>query len=461
MEVLAVHRPGSMNSGGGYSIFKVRWPFPLGYSHGKINPEEFTSGSDLFEEVVRVIFGGSQLLLIEEGAGRFSTVFRYGDGAEMRLPVTTPAKDLITATEIDYRKYRGEIKRLREEHPLLEDRLDIPEADFEDFVVEALLLPAMLERTDPVSFFVLGGLLQQSLQAEDDGSASFLLDAAEGLLYVLEEPIRAQIRLRNIFEMTFDGMERATQREQFEKLCRVYPDVGRLCDPLTLPNVEPGQRIFRVNSILGLRLLELTLYFQQDAQRIARCDYCWGWFIPKTKKVTRYCDRVTDGFLCKQRGSRFKRNLVEEQDGALRVYNQLRDRMYARFLRWQDAASTERANLIPMDYDQYTTWSENARLARMEYLDGKLTAEGFLRKIDTTHELASYETDKAELVEETVWQRMVAGDFAFDAETHYPERMQVLDLGVEEPKWELRTADELRRGDQQGHQSFREKYGKG
>ena len=278
---------------------------------------------------------------------------------------------------------------------------------------------------------------------------------------MLEEPIRAQIRLRNIFEMTLDGMERATQRERFEKLCRTYPDVGRLCDPSTLPDVEPGQRVFRVNSILGLWLLELTLYFQQDAQRIARCDYCWGWFIPKTKKVTRYCDRVTDGFPCKKRGSRFKRNLVKEQDGALRACVQLRDRMYARFLRWQDAASTERANLIPMDYDQYTEWSENARLARMEYLNGKLTAEEFLQRIDTTHELENYETDKAELVEETVWQCLVSGNLGFDAETHYPETMLELDLGTEEPKWELRTADELRRGDQQGHQSLREKYGKG
>ena len=403
---------------------------------------------------------GSQLLLAEEGAGRFSTVLRYGDGTEKRLPVTTPAKDLIAATEIDYRKYRGEIKRLRDEHPLFEIRPDISETDFEDFVAEALLLPAMLEKTDPVSFFVLGELLHQSLQAEDDGSASFLLNAAEELLYILEEPIRAQIRLRNIFEMTFDGMERATQRERFERLCQVYLDVGRLCDPSTLPNVEPGKRIFRANSILGLRLLEMMLYFQQDVQRIARCDYCWGWFIPKTKKVTRYCDRMTDGFPCKQRGSRFKRNLIEEQDSAIRMCNQLRDRMYARLLRWQDAAPTERDNLIPMDYDQYTEWSENARLARMEYLDRKLTAGEFLRKIDTTHELESYEADKAELVEETVWQRMVAGDLSFDAEMHYPETMMELDLGAEKPEWELRTVDELRREDQKGHQSLREKYGK-
>ena len=406
------------------------------------------------------LLSGPQLLLEEKGAGLFSAVLHYGDGTEKRLPATMPVKDLIAATEIDYRGYRREIKRFREEHPLFQVRLDISAADFEDLVAEALLLPSMLQKSDPVSFFVLGELLHQSLQAEDDGSASFLLNAAEDLLYVLEDPIRTQVCLRNIFEVTFDGMERATQQERFVKLCQTYPDVVKLCDPSTLPNVEPEQRIFRVNSIFGLRMLELALYFQQDNQRIARCDYCWGWFIPKTKKATRYCDRVTDGFPCKKRGARFKRNLVEEQDGALRVCNQLRDRMYARFLRWQDAVPSERDNLIPMDYDQYTEWSENARLARMEYQDGKLTTEEFLRKIDMTHELESYEAGKAELVEETVWQNRVHGDFSFDPETYYPETMQVLDLGVEEPKWELRTADDLRRRDQKGHQSLREQYGK-
>ena len=412
------------------------------------------------ENKLRGMPSGPQLLLVEKGAGLFSTVLHYEDGTEKQLPATTPAKDLIAAAEIDYRAYRQEVKCLRDEHPLFMARLDISVADFEDFVAEALLLPAMLQKADPVSFFVLGELLDRALQREDDGSALFLLNAAEELLYVLEDPIRTQVCLRNIFEMTFDGMERSTQQERFEKLCRIYPQIGRLCDPASLPDVEQGQRMFRANSIFGLRMLELALYFQQDKQRIARCGYCWGWFIPKTKKATRYCDRVTDGFPCKQRGARFKRNLVEDQDGALKLCNQLRDRMYARLLRWQDAAPDERDKLIPMDYEQYEVWSENARLARMEYLKGKLAAEEFLRRIDTTHELENYEAGKAELVKETAWQRMVAENFGFDPETYYPGMIQTLDLGAAEPKWELYTADDLRRQDQEGHQSLREKYGR-
>ena len=270
------------------------------------------------EDTDQVIGYIPKLLLMEAGEGRFSSVFQHGAGMVERLPVTTPARDLITAAEIDYRPYRKEIKRLRDEHPLFAARLDIAAADFEDFVAEALLLPSMLQKIDPVGFFALGILLDRALQREDDGSALFLLDAAQELLHVLEEPIRTQVYLRNILEMAFDGMERVSQRERFEKLCRVYPQVGKLCDPASLPDVESGQRVFRASSIFGLRLLELVLYLQQDKQRIARCDYCWGWFIPKTKKATRYCDRVTDGFLCKQRGARFKRNLVEDRTGRSR-----------------------------------------------------------------------------------------------------------------------------------------------
>jgi len=96
--------------------------------------------------------------------------------------------------------------------------------------------------------------------------------------------------------MTFDGMERTSQREQFEKLYSIYPDVARLCDPALLDGVPEGGRIFSVHNLLGLYLLELALYFHQDVQRIARCEYCWGYFIPKTKKVTHYCDRIIDGF---------------------------------------------------------------------------------------------------------------------------------------------------------------------
>ena len=94
-------------------------------------------------------------------------------------------------------------------------------------------------------------------------------------------------------------------------------------------------------------------------------------------------------------------------------------------------------------------------------MQGKLTTEEFLRKIDTTHELTSYEVDKIDLPDEpSLWQRLVERDFRFDPKRHFPEKMAHLTLGVPDPQWQILTADDLRREAQKGHQSLKEKYGK-
>ena len=52
-----------------------------------------------------------------------------------------------------------------------------------------------------------------------------------------------------------------------------------------------------------------------------------------------------------------------------------------------------------------------------------MTAEEFLRKIDTTHELTSYEAGKINLPDgPSRWQQLVARDFRFDPERYFPEK---------------------------------------
>ena len=168
---------------------------------------------------------------------------------------------------------------------------------------------------------------------------------------------------------------------------------------------------------------------------------------------------MTDGQSCKQRGANLARLETMAQDEALLISKKLRDRMYARLIRWQDAPPTEQDRLIPMNYEQYEAWSENARTARMAYLRGELTAEEFLRKIDTTHELQSYGAGKAELKKETRWQQRVASSWRFDPESFYPDSMMVLDATPgKKGEWEILTKDDFRRRDQDGHQSLRAKY---
>ena len=83
-----------------------------------------------------------------------------------------------------------------------------------------------------------------------------------------------------------------------------------------------------------------------------------------------------------------------------------------------------------------------------------------LRKIDTMHDLEDYTVGEAQVPPgETAWQRIVASHIGFDLEAHYPQSFMQLDLENEDPKWQTFSADDLRRRDQERHQSLREKYG--
>ena len=127
-----------------------------------------------------------------------------------------------------------------------------------------------------------------------------MLYAGQRQVFALEEPIRTQVRLRNIFDVVFDEMERAAQRERYEKLRGICPAVVRRHFLMRWMDEELGAPVssrrmeYTVSSLYELRLLELMLYFRQEKRRIARYEYCWGYFVPKTSHATSYCDREID-----------------------------------------------------------------------------------------------------------------------------------------------------------------------
>lgn len=183
----------------------------------------------------------------------------------------------------------------------------------------------------------------------------------------------------------------------------------------------------------------------------------------KLKARALYCDRISDGQSCKKQGANLKRRKGPEQDDALKLFKQLRDRMYARMLRYQDAPENQRNRLIPMTPIQYEEWEATACQARRDYMAGRIKAEEFLRRIDTTHELTSYDTVKQELPpEESFWQKRVAADLDFDPERKYPASFMALDLSkpTDNPQWQYLTRENLIQKDQQGHQSLRDEYKK-
>lgn len=221
-----------------------------------------------------------------------------------------------------------------------------------------------------------------------------------------------------------------------------------------------GHRLrYTVENNFELYLLELQLYFRQKKKRIARCECCWQYFIPKTSAETHYCDRVIDGLSCKALGPKLKGKDGAALDEALRIYNVLRHRMEERRNRYEDAPPDQRDRLKPVSDARYQKWISAAVKVRGRYLKGKISASDFLREIDSFGELETYKVEQVSLPEpdSTAWRRHIKGNLDFDPAINYRGFMH-LDLREENAEWKVWTPEEQENIARGGHASLREKY---
>ena len=392
---------------------------------------------------------GPSICLVTDGGPEVEIILVDADGEQRHLPKRTPAELLIEAASIDCGAYRTEVQRLWNEHPLFEECDTTNMENFYDLAVDALCLPDTLKEIGAVAHFVLLERLQALIhQMNDDGSASFPLRTGAGMIHILDEPLLAQIQLRNVFEVAFDDFERGTQRQRYEALKKVYPGLVNRFFPSMMVEDEEGDIPY------GNKLL----YFKQDKQRIAKCERCWNYFIPKTKKQTLYCDRVFNGASCKQAGPNLKRNLGPEYDEALAIYNRIRNLLAEQMERYYNFGPNGR--VYSMDVERYYDWLTMAQHARADYLDRKISSEEFLRRIDSFGVLKDYTAEKSEPVApcDTKWHKRIENDISFDADKSF-QTMQSLDLSKgEDARWECITAEEQKLDARGGNESLMDRY---
>ena len=384
-----------------------------------------------------------------------------GKGCETNYQETTAAELLLQRVELNFVPLRNEVNRLWQQYPL--DYYDLPKRreELSRLAEEVLADSEMLRDLDPLGYFYVSEQLhcyQPELQKALGSENMDLMESAATLMNTLEEPAWSQIPLRNMFEIAFDGMERATQQERYELLTRtyanVYPPVVDRYYPVRRITISDdgtllsGELEYRVESLDDLHHLLFSVYFGQKRQRIVRCECCWEFFIPPTARPARYCDRVIDGKSCKQLGPNLRHAVELSRDAALGTYEALRRRMIARRERYYNAAPDGRGNLIHMDLHEYDAWDQIAQTARKEYLDGKINAEDFLKRIDLYHDLDSYDVDMPKNPGKSIWRRQVEQNIRFDPYQAYPS-MMALNLRVPDPHWET-IPSETRMRDAQG-----------
>ena len=225
---------------------------------------------------------------------------------------------------------------------------------------------------------------------------------------------------------------------------------------------SPLGREYALSDLYELLLAGLSLCFQQDEQRIARCENCWRYFVPKTKAVSLYCYGEADSVLCKEAGPNHMRQFRKDTDAAYADHARLRRRLEERANRLELAGPGVSGGLLQFDRGQYDVWSDEARKAKKDYQTGRISAPEFLRQIDPGGELKFHDAARVSLPEpgRTPWREQIKRNIDFVPGQRFTDMLH-LDLSAEDPKWIMITADEQIRRARGGHTSLRNRCDKG
>ena len=387
------------------------------------------------------------------------------DGQETHLHGQSPAEELVSFVNFDFSPYRASVERLWEEHDVFEERSEVPYEDYEDFARQAIPLAGQLAEIMPAAYWDVLYYLDPATKLLDDGQPIFASRKAFAVLNALRRPYFLQNRMKNMFEIGFADFERGTQRDRFRALEDTWPGLIDRAFPIRFLTGGSGAPIggvseYVLRDLYELLLAELSLYFQQNRQRIARCENCWRYFVPRTEAESRYCYGEVDGRPCKQEGAKRMRRFRAETDEALAIYERLRRRLEERANRLELAGPDGENHLLPFSRTQYEAWLDGAREAKKEYQAGGISAEEFLRRIDMDGELASRKAARDTLPEpdRTPWRDYIKRDMDFIPGKRFTD-MLYLDLSADDPAWTMITAEEQIRKARGGHASLHDRYG--
>ena len=103
------------------------------------------------------------------------------------------------------------------------------------------------------------------------------------------------------------------------------------------------------------------------------CQFCGRYFTPKTRKLTKYCDRITrNSKTCKRIAPGLKKR---ERDAAHKVTSEFMRIKDMLFHRKDRAGEDKKSSIIDLTDGEYVQWLAAATEARDRYLAGELSEE--------------------------------------------------------------------------------------
>ena len=262
--------------------------------------------------------------------------------------------DISANVEIDDPDHFGEVDLVAFQE-LLKTTVQVIEVFEEENIFHGTLLRTLMEDAVP----------------PDDGSAMYIYQTKLEILKRLDAILQTQHYIELALQMLCEKKEFSIAKD-FPML-----DSVETVQILSMDKALRAEYYFRspCNYYCYLFLMLLN-----KKPNVARCQCCGDYFIPKTKKVTLYCDRVIkNGKTCKQIAPHLKRRINAKSDEVLKTFERTKQKMYKRYERANDSLEPLAHGL---SWNEYEQWQKSAREAKDKYVLGKITAEEALEIIE-------------------------------------------------------------------------------
>lgn len=197
---------------------------------------------------------------------------------------------------------------------------------FRQFFVSAKRAVKEIEKySKPIS-----AILYLHIQQIEEVTHTISIDAMEDVWYQLETTVYMQQYISTILnKLCYEELINPDR-----KIVPMYSD--KIEFDIELKRIYENKKlnnIYKIKSIEDYYFAIIQAYIISNPM-IAQCKYCDRYFVPKTKKVTLYCDRVTsNGKTCKVLGARqaFKDNI--DGDPILKLFYSEKHRLQSYYSR--------------------------------------------------------------------------------------------------------------------------------
>lgn len=294
---------------------------------------------------------------------------------ETELEATTLNDEVILFSELIFDFYAFIVDRIRLSAAYLvtqdgdgKDTVDMRVFEFIQDTVQDLI--EEFEEDDPLYGTLTRTIMEDRIPAAD-GSDTYPMTAVEKIISELSAVMLTQFSVNNILrDMRFhvpvdlDKKYRSLQEVEFTQIS-------------SFSNLHTPEYLFRSAADY---YTFLVLHFIAAEPRVALCECCGRYFIPKTAKKTLYCDRVLkDDKTCKDLGPALKHKLQAQNKKVVEEFDRAKQRMYKRYDRALDP--NKKVSKKDLSYAEYYEWLEAATEARDAYLAGKLSEKDALKVI--------------------------------------------------------------------------------